>query len=95
MTLAATSFLHAGLCVLPADKLAKRPTVGQWKPYRDRLPTGVELDAWLANHPDGLCVVAGAVSGNLEIIDFDARHYESRVSRWAAHAGLYPAGATR
>ncbi|MBS3822105.1 MAG: AAA family ATPase, partial [Phycisphaerae bacterium] len=30
-----------------------------------------ELDAWLANAPDALCLLCGAVSGHLEALDFD------------------------
>jgi len=69
---AAAGYLAAGLCVLPARRAEKRPTVGQWKRYRERLPTAAELAAWFANGPDALCIVCGAVSGNAEMIDFDA-----------------------
>jgi hypothetical protein len=57
---------------LPANRGEKRPTVGQWKRYRERLPTEAELSAWFANGPDAVCIVCGAVSGNAEMIDFDA-----------------------
>jgi hypothetical protein len=68
----ARQYLQAGLCVLPARRAEKRPTVGQWKRYRERLPTEAELSAWLANGPDALCIICGAVSGHAEMIDFDA-----------------------
>jgi hypothetical protein len=68
----ATTYLSAGLCVLPARRAEKRPAVGRWKRYRTRMPTEVEVRAWFANGPDALCILCGAVSGNLEIIDFDA-----------------------
>jgi hypothetical protein len=68
----ARQYLQAGLCVLPAKRAEKRPAVGQWKRYRERLPTEAELSAWLANGPDALCIICGAVSGHAEMIDFDA-----------------------
>ena len=68
----ARQYLQAGLCVLPALRAQKRPAVGVWKQYRSRLPTDIELGAWLANGPDALCIICGRVSGHAEMIDFDA-----------------------
>jgi len=67
----AKHYLNAGLSVLPAKRAAKRPAVGAWKTYQTRRPTPAEVNAWFTNAHDGLCIVAGAVSGNLEMIDFD------------------------
>lgn len=69
---AAAGYLAAELCTLPAKRAEKRPTVGQWKRFRGRLPMAAELSAWFANGPDAVCIVCGAVSGNAEMIDFDA-----------------------
>lgn len=69
---AASRYLDAGLCVLPALRADKRPATGRWNQYRERLPTGAEVSAWFANRHDGLCIVCGRTSGHLEIIDFDA-----------------------
>ena len=66
----ATKLLDAGLSVLPARSDQKFATV-RWKPYQSRLPTACEIEAWFANGPDAICLVTGAVSGNLETIDFD------------------------
>ncbi len=78
----AKSYLSAGLSVLPAARQRKRPSVGSWKTWAKRLPTEYEVGAWFANAQDGVCIVAGAVSGNLECIDFDA-HGEC-FEAWAA-----------
>ena len=64
-------YLAAGLSCLPAVKAEKRPAVGSWKTWSTRLPTDHEIAAWFANRPDGVCIVSGAVSGNLECLDFD------------------------
>jgi hypothetical protein len=69
---ASQSYLAAGQCVLPARRAEKRPSIGSWKAYRTRLPTEAEIAAWMGNDPDAICIVCGAISGNLEIIDFDA-----------------------
>ena len=65
----AMQLLEAGLCVLPAVTKEKQP-VGKWKSYQRALPNEVELTRMLRDG-DGLCLVTGAVSGNLEVIDFD------------------------
>ncbi len=66
----ALSYAHAGLCVLPAHAAEKRPAVASWKEYQQRRPTEQEIDDWFkADRP--LCILAGAASGNLEMLDFD------------------------
>ncbi|MFN6042739.1 MAG: bifunctional DNA primase/polymerase, partial [Phycisphaerae bacterium] len=65
----AMQLLKAGLCVVPAFTKEKQP-VSKWKSYQRALPNEVELTRMLRDG-DGLCIVAGAVSGNLEVIDFD------------------------
>jgi hypothetical protein len=67
---AARQYLEAGLCVLPARRDQKRPTV-PWKQFQKRLPTEAEVDAWFANEQTALCILTGAISGHHEMIDFD------------------------
>lgn len=67
----AMAYLAAGLSCLPATKARKHPVIGSWKNWQTRLPTEVEVRAWFSNPHDAVCVVAGAVSGNLECLDFD------------------------
>ena len=67
----AVGYLDAGLSCLPAERAKKHPSIGSWKTWAKRLPTWIEVEAWFANRQDGICVVAGAVSGNLECMDFD------------------------
>lgn len=66
----ATDYLHAGLCVLPAILAEKRPALAGWKQYQRRLPTERQVRTWFADDAP-LCVLAGTVSGHLEMIDFD------------------------
>ena len=67
----AMAYLAAGLSCLPAAKARKHPSIGSWKNWQTRLPTEVEVRAWFSNQHDAICVVSGAVSGNLECMDFD------------------------
>ena len=67
----AMAYLAAGLSCLPAAKARKHPAIGSWKNWQTRLPTEVEVRAWFSNPHDAICVVSGAVSGNLECMDFD------------------------
>jgi hypothetical protein len=69
----AAAFLRTGLCVLPAVREGddKRVALPAWKPFQRRLPTDEELGAWLDGSANSICLVCGAVSGNLEMIDFD------------------------
>lgn len=63
----ATRLSESGLNVLPAIKAQKRP-VGSWQAFRTQRRA---VDAAF-DRCDALAVVCGAVSGNVEIIDFDA-----------------------
>jgi hypothetical protein len=66
----AAAYLDAGLCVLPAIAAEKRPALRSWKQYQARLPTKEELRRWFAD-ANALCLITGAASQNLEMIDFD------------------------
>ena len=68
---AAKRYLDAGLCVLPAMRAQKRPALRSWKQYQTRLPGEDEIDTWFNGGQDGLCLLTGKPSGNLELLDFD------------------------
>jgi hypothetical protein len=71
----ARSYVAAGLSVIPvrADG-TKAPALASWKDYQSRPPTDAELERWFTprgSFASGVAVVCGAVSGNLEVLDFD------------------------
>lgn len=66
----AMSYLRAGLCVLPAIPVEKRPALAGWKQYQQRLPTERQVRTWFTDSP-ATCILTGTVSGHLEMIDFD------------------------
>ena len=64
-TIAAT-YRSCGLNILPASTQTKRPFFSSWKKYqKEHCKTPINEKV------TGLAVVCGAISGNLEIIDFD------------------------
>lgn len=65
----ALRLLRAGQSVIPLG-VGKTPAVSRWKQYSERLPTEAEVRRWFAS-PHGIGRICGAVSGNIEVIDFD------------------------
>ncbi|MGW1219498.1 DUF927 domain-containing protein [Streptomyces californicus] len=72
MRAAAREYDDAGLCVLPikADG-SKKPLVG-WMDYKVTRTTPEQHDGWFSgDKPRGIAVVYGAISGNVELIEFE------------------------
>ena len=61
------------MSVLPTMDGKKWPHLPTWEAYQKRLPTPQELVSWFPPRQEGLGLVLGKVSGNLEALDFD-RH---------------------
>lgn len=67
----ALQLLNEGFCVLPCWKVDKHPRY-DWDIYKTRIITEAEIRALFSKvNYDALAIVCGAVSGNLEVIDFD------------------------
>ena len=67
----ALAYRERGLSVLPAKRLAKRPSLPGWKNFQLRIPQERQVVEWFSKPEDAICVVTGQVSGNLEMLDFD------------------------
>ena len=86
----------AGLCVIPpAQDGSKRPTIpggGGWKAYQQHRPEMPLLARWYAssNNLTGMGLVCGAVSGGLEVIDFDTRDAWHEYRKNAEYCGIAP-----
>ena len=79
----------AGLCVLPAaDDGSKRPAGAKWGNYQTARPDKQKMRRLFAGDRHGLGVVCGAVSGNLELFEFDSPPAEEQFRELAAIAGL-------
>lgn len=69
---AARAAHRAGISVIPiAADGSKRPPLLRWEHYQQRRATLDELKCWFLNTSYGIGFVAGAISGNLELLDFD------------------------
>jgi hypothetical protein len=69
----ALRFLNEGISVVPvADDGSKRPALS-WQRYQEQLPTADEVLAWFNNDVQGIGVITGAVSGNLEMLELEGR----------------------
>ncbi len=67
----AIEYRDAGIGVIPLRlDGSKAPALSSWKPFFNRLATDDELYQWF-RHPAGIGMIAGAVSGGLEVLDFD------------------------
>jgi hypothetical protein len=69
----AREYHDAGLCILPikADG-SKAADLRSWTPYKINRSTSEEHDRWFApGRPTGMAVIYGAVSGNVELIEFE------------------------
>jgi hypothetical protein len=69
----ALRFLRAGISVVPvASDGTKRPAFA-WQRFQSELPTADELLMWFKPDVQGIGVVTGAVSGNLEMLELEGR----------------------
>jgi hypothetical protein len=69
---AALDYLKANLSIIPikADG-SKRPALSAWGLFQKRLATEKLVRGWWEDGSKGIGILCGAVSGNLECIDFD------------------------
>lgn len=87
---AARQAYAAGLCILPPmEDGSKRPQAveGTWQQFRTERPASALLKAWWPGR-SGLGVIAGAVSGDLEALDFDDRDCYKQFVEDAEACGL-------
>jgi hypothetical protein len=87
---AACSAHAAGLCVLPPrEDGTKAPDVESWTRYQTTAASRAEIEAWYGDgRRSGIGCVTGAVSGNLEVLDFDCLATYHAFVELAIAAGL-------
>jgi hypothetical protein len=66
-------FLSFGISVIPVTE-KKIPSMKYWKKYQSVPMQEHELDNFNSEYAKGLAIVAGKVSGNLEMIDIDSKY---------------------
>jgi replicative DNA helicase len=73
---AAREYLGKGFSVLPLDD-GKVPTVPSWTPYQSKPMEPQDVDGIFRKHSvQGVGIICGKVSGNLEVVDVDSKHIE-------------------
>lgn len=71
---AALAWHEAGCCVVPARPDGSKAPWSKWKQYQQTRSTPEALESWFSGpHFDGLGLVCGAVSGNLEMFEIEGR----------------------
>jgi hypothetical protein len=73
---AAINYSEAGLATLPIND-AKCPTVKSWTQLQTVKPTTAQINQWFGGsmpEATGLAIIAGKISGNIEIIDVDCKY---------------------
>jgi hypothetical protein len=82
---------EAGLCVLPPrEDGSKAPDTTEWTSRQQRRSTREEIGGWYANGRTGVGFITGAVSDDLEALDFDERETYLQYRALAEAAGLGP-----
>ncbi len=62
----------AGISVVPIrTDGTKQPSLSGWRAYQQRRASELELGRWFHSLEPGIALITGAVSGNLEALDFD------------------------
>jgi hypothetical protein len=89
----ALRFASAGIVAVPvASDGSKRPGLNSWKEYQDRQPTPQELIGWFSGECEGVGVICGGISGNLEMLELEGRAVSEKmhlqISEIAANSGL-------
>lgn len=68
----ALRLISNGVSVIPIrSDGSKRPAVGEWAPYQERLATPEECVEWFSDGRNGIAAICGPISGGLEVMDFD------------------------
>lgn len=71
----ALGMLASGISLVPIGTTGdKRPAI-RWKSYQMKRPQPWEVKFWIQKRGWGIAAVGGAISGNLEILDFDEADY--------------------
>lgn len=82
---AALKYRRAGISIIPTNS-NKVAALEEWKPYQQEIAVLDEAEDWFNNNHRNIAIVAGAVSGHLEIIDIDPK--KERPDVWEQYTEL-------
>lgn len=90
----AISAWHNNLCPIPAANDGTKRPFAAWKTYQTVRPTLEQINQWFTQPHQGLGLITGAISGNLEMLEFEGRAVEEGlIDRWITacdQAGIGP-----
>jgi len=86
--LAALLALRVGLSVMPPREDGSKAPDGEWKRYQRERACEEQIDRWYSNGRAGVGIVCGAVSKNLEVMEFDDRRTYDEFKQVAVEVGL-------
>lgn len=87
---AALKALAAGLSTVPPRMDGSKRPIGPWEKYQKMKPPPLLIGQWYSSEQTGTGLVTGAVSGNLECLDFDTREGFEKYKAAAKPANLMP-----
>lgn len=67
----ARAFVEAGLSVVPLRPDGSKKPAVRWKKYQTEIADDNQLEKWFTSKYTRIAIIAGAVSGGLEVLDFD------------------------
>ena len=70
---AALNFHDAGICVIPAKTDGSKAPFANWKQYQNERPSREQVIEWFKDGHEGIGIVTGAISGNLEMLELEGR----------------------
>lgn len=70
---AALDFYDAGISVVPAAADGSKAPIGTWKQYQVNIASKEQIIDWFSGSAQGLGVICGQVSGNLEMLELEGR----------------------
>lgn len=89
----ALRFANNGIvCVPTANDGSKRPGLASWKEFQERQPTADEILLWFKQDIQGIGVITGAISKNLEMLELEGRAVAAKmhieIAEIASNSGL-------
>ncbi|TDD32461.1 hypothetical protein E1287_22490, partial [Actinomadura sp. KC06] len=79
LTAAALALHDAGLSVIPAAIDGTKAPLGAWKRYQHERMSVDELKGWFDGEHPGIGIVCGAISGNTEMTELEARAVQAGI----------------
>ncbi len=75
-------YVGLGLSVIPIKPDgSKAPAVDTWKKFQKQIATDDDLKMWFSEDGLGIAILCGAISGHLEVLDFDDPQIYTRWSQ--------------